>query len=85
MMYMHYCPACEHLHILNGHKQICPGCGNKLKELKTSYLTYAEMDQKNRELLLETLKNPEGLTALSTTYRMLKYSKAFKDESIKVL
>ena len=85
MMYMHYCKTCCRVHILNGHKFICPGCQNALTELNLSYLTYVEMNQSERQHLLEQLNHPEGLKKFYTTYRMVKYSKWFKKQNIKVL
>lgn len=85
MMYMHYCRFCQRLHMLNGHKTICPSCLCDLTELKLPYLTYVEMDAEDRELLLEQLKTDDGLKEYSTTYRMLKYSKWFREQNLKVL
>ncbi len=85
MMYMHYCKNCRRIHMLNGHKLVCPGCENVLTELKLSYLSYVEMDKHDRELFLQKLSTEDGLNELSTTYRMLKYSKWFQEQKIKVL
>ena len=75
MMYIHYCKNCLRLHMLNGHKTLCPGCQNILTELKFSYLAYVDMNDNERKLLLEQLSTDDGLKNLSTTYRMLKYNK----------
>ena len=56
MMYIHYCKTCLRLHILNGHKSLCPACQTLLTELKLPYLSYVEMDNNAREQLLTTLK-----------------------------
>ncbi len=37
MLYVHYCITCDKIHILNGHKKICPACGKKLHELKLTF------------------------------------------------
>lgn len=57
MMYIHYCKTCMRLHILNGHKSLCPACQTLLNELKLPYLSYVEMDNNAREQLLTTLKS----------------------------
>lgn len=57
MMYIHYCHDCFRLHILNGHKTICPACENKLIELKMSYLSYVDLNLSERQALLNTLRN----------------------------
>ena len=62
MMYMHYCQHCHRVHMLNGHKQFCPKCHQRITELKLSYLDYVSMD-----------------ATQSTTYRMYKYSKWYKE------
>lgn len=85
MMYIHYCKNCQRLHMLNGHKIVCPSCDNDLTELNLPYLTYVEMNTLDRNLLLEQLTTEEGLQKLSTTYRMFKYSKWFKEQNLKVL
>lgn len=85
MMYIHYCQSCFRLHILNGHKLLCPGCQKTLTELNLPYLAYVEMTQTERDRLLEQLNSREGLEKFSTTYRMFKYSKWFKEQNIKVL
>lgn len=85
MMYMHYCQHCQHLHMLNGHKLLCPACQSNLTELKLSYLTYVEMSTQERQYLLERLSTENGLKEMSTTYRLLKYSKWYKEQNIKVL
>lgn len=83
MMYMHYCSDCQRLHMLNGHKVICPSCDSRLTELKLPYLTYVELDNQERQALLTKLKSKEGLKELSTTYRMQKYSKWFQEQNLK--
>ncbi len=59
MMYIHYCDNCFRLHILNGHKALCPACKNKLIELKMSYLSYVELNATERQTLLNNLKYNE--------------------------
>lgn len=81
MMYMHYCSNCRRLHMLNGHKIICPSCEDKLAELKLPYLVYADMNSDQRQELLNRLQTQDGLNELVTTYKMLKYSKWFKEQN----
>lgn len=83
MMYIHYCSHCHRLHMLNGHKILCPSCDSDLTELKLPYLTYVEMSADDRQALLNQLETEKGLKELSTTYRMLKYSKWFKEQHLK--
>ncbi len=66
--------------MLNGHKVSCPSCENLLNELNISYLSYANMDKKNREMFLQELGTEDGLKKYTTTYRMLKYNKWFKEQ-----
>ncbi len=61
MMYIHYCQFCSRIHILNGHKLVCPTCDKKLTELQITYLEYIEMDQEQRRLLQAKLENPKDL------------------------
>lgn len=61
MMYIHYCPACARIHILNGHKSVCPTCDHKLTELRISYLDYIEMDREERRIFHDQLKDSENL------------------------
>ena len=81
MMYMHYCSNCRRLHMLNGHKIICPSCEAKLTELKLPYLVYADMNSDQRQELLNRLQTQDGLNELATTYKMLKYSKWFREQN----
>ncbi|MBR2037150.1 MAG: hypothetical protein IKK03_02990 [Lachnospiraceae bacterium] len=62
MMYIHYCQACHRIHILNGHKSICPTCERRLMELKISYMEYIELGLEERNQLKNKLKNPNHLT-----------------------
>lgn len=78
MMYMHYCQNCNRVHMLNGHKFDCPACCAPLVELSISYLEFANMDAYEREDFKEKCRDPQQLAALSTTYRMYKYSKWYK-------
>ena len=81
MMYMHYCKSCSRLHMLNGHKIVCPSCSGKLTELKLSYLSFVDMDNLAREALRQKCGTDTGIAELATTYRMFKYSKWFKEKS----
>ncbi|MBQ6888813.1 MAG: hypothetical protein IJN54_15030 [Lachnospiraceae bacterium] len=82
MMYMHYCRGCHRTHLLNGHKQFCPKCSEPLTELRISYMDYVNMDMEEREAFKERCADEQQLAELSTTYRMFKYSKWYK-ESLK--
>ena len=79
MMYMHYCKRCQKVHMLNGHKMSCPRCEAPLAELQISYLDYTNMSREERAAFAARLKDPERLSKLSTTYRMYKYSKWYKE------
>lgn len=79
MMYMHYCKRCQKVHMLNGHKISCPRCEASLVELQISYLDYTNMSKEERTAFTARLKDPERLAKLSTTYRMYKYSKWYKE------
>lgn len=79
MMYMHYCKRCQKVHMLNGHKMSCPRCNAPLTELQISYLDYTDMSKEERTAFEVRLKDFEYLSKLSTTYRMYKYSKWYKE------
>ena len=57
MMYIHYCSQCHHIHMLNGHKSLCPACSKKLKELDITYMDYVCLVPAEREKLLNSLGN----------------------------
>ncbi len=78
-MYMHYCKRCHHVHMLNGHRRECPNCNESITELKIPYMDYVSMDRDARELFLVRLEDDVQLKCLSTTYRMFKYSKWYKE------
>ena len=78
MMYIHFCPTCQTLFMLNGHKQECPRCGNPIEEIKLSFDDYSEMLPTDRELLRRKLSNPEFLEKNTTHYRFAKHTKRFK-------
>lgn len=65
--------------MLNGHKMSCPRCEASLVELQISYLDYTNMSKEERTAFTVRLKDPERLAKLSTTYRMYKYSKWYKE------
>lgn len=65
--------------MLNGHKMSCPRCEASLTELQITYLEYTNMSRDERTAFTVRLKDPERLAKLSTTYRMYKYSKWYKD------
>lgn len=79
MMYMHYCKSCHRVYMLNGHKQNCPKCRERITELKISYMDYVTMDLGSREQFRRCCADEEQLQKLSTTYRMYKYSKWYKE------
>ena len=79
MMYMHYCKRCQRVHMLNGHKQFCPKCQGLISELKISFLDYVSMDETQRVSFSTCCADDEQLKRLSTTYRMYKYSKWYKE------
>ena len=80
MMYVHFCKTCNRLHLLNGHKLICPACSDSLTEMKMPYLDYIHMSLAERNELLEKCQDEATLKKLSTTYRMYKYSKWYKKQ-----
>lgn len=65
--------------MLNGHKMSCPRCEASLVELQISYLDYTNMSKEERTAFTARLRDPERLAKLSTTYRMYKYSKWYKE------
>ncbi|MBQ3105795.1 MAG: hypothetical protein IJC59_08065 [Lachnospiraceae bacterium] len=81
MMYLHYCKDCKRLHLLNGHKLYCPKCRTRLNELQMPYMEYITLSSTERSLLTELCGNDEALKELSTTYRMYKYNKSYKQAS----
>lgn len=81
MMYIHFCKNCNRLHILNGHKQICPACDGPLSELKMPYTDYFHMSLEDRNILIKKCQDEMTLKSLSTTYRMFKYSKWYKEQN----
>lgn len=78
-MYMHYCKRCHRVYMLNGHKQSCPKCRESIAELKITYMDYVTMDSAEREHFSTCCADEEQLQKLSTTYRMYKYSKWYKE------
>ena len=79
MMYMHYCKRCQRVHMLNGHKLTCPRCGTPLTELQISYMDYILMSREERRIFDSRLSDDAQLEKLSTTYRLYKYSKWYKN------
>lgn len=57
MMYIHYCPSCHRIHILNGHRTICPSCDFILNELGITYMEYIKLDKEERTSLLSKLSD----------------------------
>lgn len=76
-MYIHYCKYCQRIHILNGHKNYCPGCKGHLTELKISYMKYVNLDRPRRRELRARLSDPQELAALTAppkkTYNCAKW------------
>ena len=83
-MYMHYCKRCQRVHMLNGHKQFCPKCRGTISELKISFLDYVSMNQTQRTAFYACCADDEQLKRLSTTYRMYKYSKWYKERQLQL-
>ena len=79
MMYIHYCKRCHRIHMLNGHKRSCPNCNESITELKMPYMEYISLNRDKRSIFLERLADDAQLKDLSTTYRMYKYSKWYKE------
>lgn len=67
MMYIHYCKYCQRIHILNGHKNYCPGCSGHLSELKVSYIKYVNLDKEQRQALRTRCSDPAELAALTVS------------------
>ena len=82
MMYVHFCRNCSRFHLLNGHKQSCPACSSPLTEMRMPYMDYINMTTNEREQLVEQCYNEDTLKKLSTTYRMYKYSKWYRNQLI---
>lgn len=82
MMYVHFCKICKRIHILNGHKMTCPKCSQSLTELQISYLEYTALTNIERTELVELCSNQDTLHKISTTYRMYKYSKWYRNLQI---
>ncbi len=79
MIYMHYCPKCEFIHMLSGHRMECPGCNEKLTELKLDYMEYYQMNLQERSALQEKCKDPKQLQELQYVYKKHKFSKWYKE------
>ncbi|MCD8380030.1 MAG: hypothetical protein LUC95_06905 [Lachnospiraceae bacterium] len=69
MIYMHYCANCQYIHMLNGHKPLCPTCGQPLKELDISYLDYSDLNRGERERLLLSLAESGDLKKNAADFR----------------
>ena len=80
MMYIHFCKKCSRFHMLNGHKLNCPACGSPLTEMQMAYMDYVNMTVSQRQELLNECQNEEFLKKRSTTYRMYKYSKWYRNQ-----
>ena len=79
MMYIHYCKQCNRIFMLNGHRLICPRCIEPLAELRMPYMEFVDMNQTERDKLLEACADEAQLKKLKTTYRMYRYSKWYKE------
>ena len=82
MIYVHFCKLCERIYLLNGHKMSCPKCNFPLTELQIPYQEYISMNTLQREALTKLCCNQEELHKISTTYRMYKYSKWYRNLQI---
>ena len=79
MMYLHFCKKCNRIHMLNGHKQSCPKCLLPLTELQMPYMEYIQMDRQQRQAFLTMCNDETSLHKISTTYRMYKYCKWYRN------
>lgn len=79
MMYMHYCPHCRRMFMLNGHHLTCPKCIGSISELRISYLDYVKLNREERSAFKARCENEIHLPELSLTYRMHKYSKWYRE------
>jgi len=79
MMYIHFCKNCKRIHMLNGHKMFCPRCSQTLTELQMPYLDYVALNATERTLFIELCSDEASLKEMSTTYRMYKYSKWYRN------
>jgi hypothetical protein len=66
--------------MLNGHKQNCPACKGPLNEMRMPYMDYVNMSASQRDALAAECSNDDSLKKLSTTYRMYKYSKWYRNQ-----
>ena len=82
MMYVHFCKTCRRIHMLNGHKMTCPKCTQPLTELQITYLEYISFNHTERKQFLDLCSNQDSLQKISTTYRMYKYSKWYRNLQI---
>ena len=82
MMYLHFCKICNRIHILNGHKMTCPKCASSLTELQMPYTEYIVMNPSQRQNFLDLCNNETSLHKISTTYRMYKYCKWYRNLQI---
>ncbi|NLL77819.1 MAG: hypothetical protein GX235_11350 [Clostridiales bacterium] len=57
----------------------CPKCGGAIIELRIPYMEYVSMDMEERKAFKDKCADKEELKELSTTYRMYKYSKWYKE------
>jgi len=81
MMYMHYCPHCKRMYMLNGHHLSCPRCSLSISELKISFIDYVKLDIEERIQFKISCDSEYHLNTLRTTYRMHKYSKWYREMS----
>lgn len=79
MMYLHFCKKCNKIHLLNGHKNFCPRCGDWLIELEMSYMDYIALNRTERQLFLELCNNKRCINELGITYRMHRYCKWYRN------
>lgn len=73
MLYIHYCADCRRIHILSGHRLICPACDKHLAELKVPYTTYITWNLKERSVFLTKCADPSSLARLSVIYHAHRY------------
>ncbi len=68
MLYLHFCPPCDRIHILSGHHVKCPACDSTVTELSVTYEKYIKLSRKQRESLLEECAEPASLKAICKIY-----------------
>jgi len=58
--------------MLNGHKYVCPGCGQPLVELSVSFTEFASMDMKQRSSYQRRCRDEQQLKRLAAKRHHLR-------------